>query len=208
MSLARAGIQSADLPHIAGPIARVDGGGSVPRDDQIEQDAANFEGPRLSIAPPAQLRISVFIDRPDLHSAILRRNCELDVPVRRIDPLDRSGSEVERREIEMLAVVIGDHRDPIIGEPTRRHVLDVLAMSRDLADAARTRIDDEQVLRGVVKHPHHEELAAGGRPPSHDVPRRTGQEDALSGAGGIDDDYVHIHRRARVRRERDGSAVG
>jgi len=62
---------------------------------------------------------------------------ELDVPVGRVDALADAASRVERREVEVLAVLVGDLEDAAIRQPARGHVLRILAVSRDLARATR-----------------------------------------------------------------------
>ena len=164
--------------------------------------------PSLTTAlAPAQARVPVLVHRPDLHASVDRRHGELDVPVRMVDRFAASVLRIERREPQVLAVLVCDLEHAPIAEPTRWNVLHVVLVPSDVARLAGARIDDEQILVGVVEHAHHEKVRAVRRPSSGDVPRRAGDELPFGSGVEVRDDDVHVRGHARVARERDAPPV-
>src|SRR5438034_392878 len=82
----------------------------------------------------------------DLRARIGRRHGELDVPLRMVDRVTTSVLGIERREPEVLAVLVRDLEDAPIAEPSRRDVLHVVLVSRDVARLASAPIDHKQLL--------------------------------------------------------------
>src|SRR5438128_3618668 len=206
-SLARTRVEHADLPRIARAEAHERRVRPVARQDEVVADAAQVVLADATVATPAQLRVAVRVHGPDLDAAIGRRRGELDVPLRRVDALAGAAPRIERGEVEMLALLVGDLEDSAIREPARPDVLRIVAVPRDLARGSGGAVDDEQILSGVVEDAHDEQRVALGRPAPHDVPRRSGGEDPLAAARGRREHDVHVRGRAGVRREGDGPPV-
>jgi len=107
----------------------------------------------------------------------------------------------------VIALFIGDHESPAIGEPPGRNVRHVLGVPCDLSSIADERVDDEQVLRRVVEDPHHQEPLPIGRPSADHVPERAGEKRPLGARREIGDDDVHVGRRSRIARKGDESSI-
>ena len=107
----------------------------------------------------------------------------------------------------MLVVDVRDLDDPAVREPARGHVRDVLGVLGDLARHAALRVDEQEILRRVVEHAHHQQLRAVGRPATHDVPRGAGEQRALLPCAHVRDHDVHVRRLTRVGGERHLRAI-
>jgi hypothetical protein len=108
----------------------------------------------------------------------------------------------------MLVVDVGDLEHAPIRQPTRRHVRHIFGVDRDLARRTAARIDEQEILRGVVVHAHDQQLRAVRRPSPDHVPRGTGEERPLGAIPKVADDHIHVGRLASVGRERDLRAIG
>src|SRR5205085_727582 len=145
------GVERPDLPWLGRRQPRERGARSVRRDHEVlaGRSVQAMLADRTGSDTPAQGRIPVLVHRPDLRSTVGGRRRELDIPVRTIDRLVRSGLNVERAEPEVIAIFVGDHDGASVGEPTRWNVRVVLRMPGDLACVTTTRIHHEKTLRRV-----------------------------------------------------------
>ena len=207
-SVAGRDVERPHLPRLGRGDPRERGSRSIGAQHQVLADAAELALPHLATAlPPPQARVPVLVHRPDLRAPIRRRHSELDVPVRMVDRLTASVLRIERREPQMLAALVRDLEHAAVVEPTSWNVLHVVLLPRDVARLTGARIDDEELLVGVVEHAHDEQLRAVRRPSTGDVPRRAGDELPFGSGVEVRDDDVHVRRRARVARERDAPSV-